>query len=35
MGQSIVQLQNASIFQNKECILKEVNIDVLSGDFVF
>ena len=35
MGQSIVQLQNAFIFQNKECILKEVNIDVLPGDFVF
>ena len=35
MGQSIVQLQNAFIFQNKECILKEVNIDVLPGEFVF
>ena len=35
MGQSIVQLQNAFIFQNKECLLKEVNIDVLPGEFVF
>ena len=35
MGQSIVQLQNASIFQDEECILKQVNIDVLPGEFVF
>ena len=35
MGNSIVQLQAASIFQNNQQILKEVSIDVLTGEFVF
>ena len=35
MGNSIVQLQAATIFQNKQLILKEVSIDVSAGEFVF
>lgn len=35
MGASIVQIQQANIFQNKQCILSQVNIDVQAGDFVF
>ena len=35
MGTPIVQLQQANIYQNKQCILKEVDIDVLAGEFVF
>ena len=35
MGNSIVQLQAASIFQNNQLILKEVSIDVSAGEFVF
>ena len=35
MGNSIVQLHAASIFQNKQLILKDVSIDVSAGEFVF
>lgn len=35
MGAPIVQLQQADIFQNKQCILSQVNIDVQAGEFVF
>lgn len=35
MGAPIVQLQEANIFQNKQCILSQVNIEVQAGDFVF
>ena len=35
MGTPIVQLQQANIYQNKQCILKEVDIDVQAGEFVF
>ena len=35
MGAPIVQLQEANIFQNKQCILSQVDIEVQAGDFVF
>lgn len=35
MGAPIVQLQEANIFQNKQCILNQVDIEVQAGDFVF
>lgn len=35
MAQSIVKLQHAAIYQNTQCILDDVNIDVQSGEFVF
>ena len=35
MGNSIVQLQAASIFQNKQLILKDVSIDVSAGELCF
>lgn len=35
MGQSIVHIKDASIFQNKQLILSKVSIEVSSGDFVF
>ena len=35
MGAPIVQLQQANIFQNKQCILSQVDIEVQAGDFVF
>ena len=35
MEAPIVQLQQANIYQNKQCILKGVDIDVQSGEFVF
>lgn len=35
MGVPIVQLQQANIFQNKQSILQQVNIEVQAGDFVF
>ena len=35
MGAPIVQLQKANIFQNKQCILSQVDIEVQAGDFVF
>ena len=35
MGNSIVQLHAASIYQNKQLILKDVSIDVSAGEFVF
>lgn len=35
MGTPIVQLQQVNIYQNKQCILKAVDIDVQAGEFVF
>jgi cell division transport system ATP-binding protein len=35
VGAPIVQLQEANIFQNKQCILSQVDIEVQAGDFVF
>ncbi len=35
MGAAIVKLQQANIFQNKQCILSKVDIEVQAGDFVF
>lgn len=35
MGTPIVQLQKANIYQKKQCILNEVDIDVQAGEFVF
>lgn len=35
MPQSIVSLHQASIFQNQQCILSAVTIDVEPGEFVF
>ena len=35
MGTPIVQLQQVNIYQNKQCILKAVDIDVKAGEFVF
>ena len=35
MEAPIVQLKHANIYQNKQCILKKVNIDVQAGEFVF
>ena len=35
MGQSIVHLKDASIFQNKQLILSKVSVEVSAGDFVF
>ena len=31
----IIELINASIFQNNKSVLKNVNIEVAKGDFVF
>ena len=31
----IIELINASIFQNNTCVLENVNIEVAKGDFVF
>ena len=31
----IIELINASIFQNNKCVLENVNIEVAKGDFVF
>ncbi|MGC6525357.1 MAG: cell division ATP-binding protein FtsE [Flavobacteriaceae bacterium] len=35
MSESVLKLQNASIFQDKNLILNEVNIDVKKGEFVY
>jgi cell division transport system ATP-binding protein len=35
MSNSVLKLQNVSIFQNDSLILNEVNIDVKEGDFVY
>jgi cell division transport system ATP-binding protein len=35
MSDSVLKLQNVSIFQNDSLILNEVNIDVKEGDFVY
>ena len=35
MEAPIVQLKQANIYQNKQCILKKVNVDVQAGEFVF
>ena len=35
MSDSVLKLQNVSIFQNDSLILTEVNIDVKEGDFVY
>ena len=35
MDTSILQLKNATIFQNKQCILSDVNVDVKAGEWVF
>ncbi|CAI8298795.1 MAG: Cell division ATP-binding protein FtsE [Formosa sp. Hel3_A1_48] len=35
MSESVLKLDNASIFQDKNLILNEVNIDVKKGEFVY
>lgn len=35
MEDLLVELKNAFIYQNKQCILSDVNIQVNAGDFVF
>lgn len=35
MDTSILQLENAAIYQNKQCILSQVNIDIAAGEWVF
>jgi len=35
MSQSILSLRNADIYQNKSRILKEINIEVNKGDFIY
>jgi len=35
MSQSILSLRNADIYQNKNRILKEINIEVNKGDFIY
>ncbi len=35
MSESVLKLDSASIFQDKNLILNEVNIDVKKGEFVY
>ena len=35
MSNSVLKLENVSIFQNDNLILSEVNVDVKEGDFVY
>ena len=35
MSNSVLKLENVSIFQNNNLILSEVNVDVNEGEFVY
>ena len=35
MSDSVLKLENTSIFQDKNLILSDINIDVKKGEFVY